>query len=140
MWFFKRTTSYLFGFLDDILKVLGFNKSAFSITAKVADNDVNQRFEQEVMEFGTASPMFTILTTIAMLNFVCLIGGIMEIIKHPGFLDQQAIQMILCGVLVCINWPVYEGMFFRKDRGSMPSSVTIQSIVFTSVTCSLAHM
>ncbi|KAI9160388.1 hypothetical protein LWI28_007689 [Acer negundo] len=40
MWVFKRTTSYLFGFTDNILRLLGFSKSAFVITAKVAEEDV----------------------------------------------------------------------------------------------------
>ncbi len=62
MWPFKRTTSYFFGY---ILKLLGFTKSAFVIKTKVADDDVSQRYEQEVMEFGTSSPMFTILATLA---------------------------------------------------------------------------
>nr|KJB82386.1 hypothetical protein B456_013G193400 [Gossypium raimondii] len=52
MWMFKRTTSYFFAAIDNILKLCGFSKSAFIITGKVADDDVNRRYEQESMELG----------------------------------------------------------------------------------------
>ena len=64
-----------------ILKLLGFTKSAFVITTKVADDDVSQRYKQEVMEFGTSSPIFTILATLALLNAFCFIEGIKRVIK-----------------------------------------------------------
>ncbi|KAK2632565.1 hypothetical protein EUGRSUZ_L01391 [Eucalyptus grandis] len=44
MWIYRRTTSFLFGFLDNILRLLGISKSAFVVTAKVADDDVSKRY------------------------------------------------------------------------------------------------
>ena len=86
MWLYKRTTSYFFGLLDYILKRLGFSTSAFVITTKVADDDVSQRYEQEVMEFGTSSPMFTILATLALLNAVCFLGALKRVIADVEIL------------------------------------------------------
>ncbi|KAH7860023.1 hypothetical protein Vadar_008251 [Vaccinium darrowii] len=40
MWLFRRTTSYLFAFIDTVARQLGFSQLAFSITAKVVDDDV----------------------------------------------------------------------------------------------------
>ncbi|KAG5517042.1 hypothetical protein RHGRI_037706 [Rhododendron griersonianum] len=60
MWLYKRTTSYVFGFTETILKLLGFAKSGFVVTSKVADEDVSPRYKKEVMEFGAPSPMFSI--------------------------------------------------------------------------------
>ncbi|KAH7544539.1 hypothetical protein JRO89_XS15G0182700 [Xanthoceras sorbifolium] len=42
IWLYKRTSSYLFGFIDAILKSAGFSDQAFVITAKVADEDVSE--------------------------------------------------------------------------------------------------
>ena len=140
MWLFKRTTSYFFGFFDCILQLLGFSKSAFVISSKVADDDVSQRYEQEVMEFGTSSRMFTILATLALLNVFCFVGGMKRVITDGGLLvwEQFTLQILLCGLLVFINLPVYQGLFLRKDNGSMPTSVTYRSIMFALLTCAVS--
>ncbi|KAK9267541.1 hypothetical protein L1049_009969 [Liquidambar formosana] len=140
IWMFKRTTSYLFGFFATILKQLGLAKTAFVVTAKVADEDVSQRYEQEVMEFGAPSPMFTILATLAMLNLFSLAGVLKRVIMgmQTKVLGPFTLQIALCLLLVFINLPVYQGLFFRKDKGSMPTSVIYQSITIAMVACSMA--
>lgn len=140
MWMFKRTTSYFFGFADNILKLLGFTKSAFVITAKVADENISERFEQEAMEFGASSPMFTILATIAFLNLFSFLGGLKRemLDGHCKTLDQFAVQMLLSGVVVLINLPLYQGLFFRNDDGRMPTSVTFQSTLIALLVCTIA--
>ena len=85
MWVFKRTTSYFFGFSDTILKQLGFSKSSFAVASKVADEEESKKFEEEVMEFGAPSPMFTILATLALLSLFTVVEGIMKVI-----MDMQA--------------------------------------------------
>ncbi|KAB1221657.1 Cellulose synthase-like protein E6 [Morella rubra] len=140
MWLFKRTSSYLFGFLDNILKLLGFARSAFVITAKVADTDVSERYEQEVMEFGASSPLFTILATLALLNAFCFVGGMKWVTMDVRSLGSNpfALQIILSGLLVVINLPVYQGLFLRKDKGRMPTSITRRSIMFALLACAVA--
>ncbi|KAF3451896.1 hypothetical protein FNV43_RR07992 [Rhamnella rubrinervis] len=140
IWLFRRITSYLFAFLDNILGVFGITKSAFVITSKVVDEDVSERYKQELMEFGAISPMFTILATIALLNAFILVGAMKRLIleEQSWALDPFALQMILCGLLVFINLPVYKGLFLRKDKGTMPSSVTYRSIAYALAACLIA--
>nr|XP_029116384.1 cellulose synthase-like protein E6 [Elaeis guineensis] len=130
MYLFKRLASYSFAFIDTILKHLGLNKSTFIITAKVADDEVLKRYEQEIMEFGSPSPMFTVLATLAMLNLVCLIGGTKRLVLDEGIglLGPMLLQFVLCGSVVLINMPVYQAMFFRNDAGCMPTSITLTSV------------
>lgn len=138
---FKRTTSYFFSFFDTITRMFRFSESAFIITEKVADEQISQRYEQEVMEFGTPSLMFTILSTLAMLNLYSCIGGIKKVVDNnvgTKFLDQFGLQIILCSLLVFLNLPIYQGLFFRKDSGKMPRSVTYQSIIFALLACTAA--
>ncbi|KAF8414277.1 hypothetical protein HHK36_002278 [Tetracentron sinense] len=139
IWLFKRTTAYLFGFMDTILKLLGFGKSTFVVTAKVADEDVSKRFEQEIMEFGTSSPMFTIIATLALLNLFSLVGVVKRVVMGTPItvFEPLALQILLCGLMVIINLPVFKGLFFRKDKGRIPTSVTVKSIVLALLACSI---
>ncbi|XP_030491027.2 cellulose synthase-like protein E6 isoform X3 [Cannabis sativa] len=139
MWLFNRTTSYFFTVLDHMLKLLGFTDEAFIITAKVADDDVSERYKQELMEFGIASPMFTILTALALLNALGFIWGLKKLIftQQSLYMNPFALQVVLSGLLVFVNLPIYEAIFLRKDKGRLPNSVIYQSIMLTLVACSI---
>ncbi|KAK8634205.1 hypothetical protein V6N13_015033 [Hibiscus sabdariffa] len=141
MWLFKRTSSYS-AFFETILKLLGSSQLAFVVTAKVAHEDVSKRYDRELIEFGAASPMFDILATLAMLNLFGSLGAIKKIIldgnQESKVIDQLGLQILLCLVLVAINLPVYQALFFRKDKGKMPTSVTYKSIILALFACTAA--
>ncbi|KAG8502858.1 hypothetical protein CXB51_000709 [Gossypium anomalum] len=139
IWLYKRTSSYLLGFIDTIAKSLGLHSdSAFVITAKVSKQEVYRRYVKERMEFGDSSPMFTALATIALINLVCLIGLMKKAIVNEGIpiiYETMLLQFVLCAILVLINWPLYQGLFFRKDNGKMPNYIAIKSIVLAVSSC-----
>ena len=138
MWLYKRTSSYLFAFMDTILKLLGFAESGFVISTKIADQDVSQRYEKEIMEFGTSTPMFTILSTLALINLVCFVEVLIEALMGKGIMrvyETMSLQFVLCGILVLINLPLYQALFLRKDKGKLPSSVAAKSIVLALFAC-----
>ncbi|GKV47636.1 hypothetical protein SLEP1_g54516 [Rubroshorea leprosula] len=112
IWMFKRTTSYLFAFLSTILKLLGLSKATFAVTEKMVDKGVSQRYD--------------------------CIGAMKRAIVDKKALDLLALQILLSGLLVCLNLPVYKGLFFRKDSGSMPPSVTLFSIIFPLLASTIA--
>ena len=134
LWLYKRTSSYLFAFIDTIANSLGFSAdSGFVITAKVSEQDVHNRYLKEIMEFGASSSMFTILATSGLVNLLCLAGLLKKVFINEGnfrFYETMILQILLCSLLVLINWPLYQGLFLRKDNGKMPSSLTNKSIVF----------
>ncbi|XP_022941006.1 cellulose synthase-like protein E1 [Cucurbita moschata] len=139
IWLYKRTSSYLFAFIDTVLKILGFSDSAFVITAKVTDEEVSKRYEKEMMEFGASSPMFTIIATISLVNLLCFLGTVKKAVESGSGLvmvfHTMVLQVLLCGILVLINWPLYQGLFFRTDKGRMPTSLTIKSFIYALATC-----
>ncbi|KAF5944163.1 hypothetical protein HYC85_018240 [Camellia sinensis] len=140
MWMFKRTTSYCFAFFETILRQLGFSKLGFVVTAKVADEEVHERYLREVMEFGTpSSPMFTIFTTLAMLNLFSFVWGLIRMVidVQINVLEALVLQLVLCGLIVLINLPVYQGLFFREDNGKMATSVAYKSIMLALLACSI---
>jgi len=132
MWLVKRITSYLYAVIENIRKLLGLSKMGFVVSPKVSDEDESKRYEQEIMEFGTSSPEYVIIATIALLNFVCLVGGLGQILTSGQNMlwNGLLLQVVLCGLLVIINIPIYEAMFLRKDKGRIPFSVTLASVGF----------
>lgn len=139
--FIHRITSYLFGFIDTMTKQLGLSETNFAITDKVVTEDVQKRYEQEVIDFGGSSNpiMLTILSTVALLNLFGLIGGVKRILMDLEFISSQFIvQITLTSLVVMINLPVYEALFIRSDKGSISSSIMLKSIALASLTCCLA--
>jgi hypothetical protein len=141
MWLYKRTSSYLFAFVDTMLKVFGFSNSNFIISTKVAEENVSQRYEKDIMEFGNSSPMIAILTTLAMLNLFCLVGMLLkEVVLSRAsvtLFEAMLLQVLLSGVLVLINIPIYQGLFLRRDKGRLPRSVAITSTTLALSVCVL---
>lgn len=137
MWILRRISSYLFSVADTALKLLGFAETAFTVTPKVADDEVLERYEQEMMEFGSSFPMFTIIATLAMVNLLCLIGSIKRVAMDDGVgvAGQLILQLLLCGLLVMINIPIYQGMFLRRDKGCMPTSIVVLSTALALLAC-----
>ncbi|KAK1269556.1 Cellulose synthase-like protein E6 [Acorus gramineus] len=128
----KRTTSYLFATIDTTLKLSGIDNSSFAITSKVTDPEASERYESELIEFGGSfSPSFAILAILTLHHLACLVFGLKSVVFGGGVggFEPFLMQLIMCGVLVGLNMPVYEGMFLRKDKGAMPGSVTLTSIV-----------
>ncbi|KAI4306227.1 hypothetical protein L6164_029520 [Bauhinia variegata] len=138
IWLYKKSSSYLFGFIDTTLKQIGLSDLSFKITPKVVEEGVSQRFEKEVMEFGDSSPMVTLLATLAMLNLFCFLRVLKDaILSGLGVIQTMIIQVLLCGCYVLISWPLYEGLFLRKDNGRLPSSVAVKSIALALSACVL---
>ncbi|KAK1631684.1 hypothetical protein QYE76_005999 [Lolium multiflorum] len=137
MWLVKRISSYLYGVIDTLRKLLGLSQMTFAVSSKVSDEDVSKRYEQEIMEFGSPTPEYVIIATIALLNLVCLVGGLRHIMTGGWnvLFNVLPAQIFLCEMLVITNIPFYEAMFLRKDKGRIPLSVTLASIGFVVLVC-----
>ncbi|KAI3466411.1 hypothetical protein Pfo_023074 [Paulownia fortunei] len=136
MWLIRRTTSYFFAFTDTIHKQLGLSETSFAVTAKVVDNEVQKRYEKEIIEFGSSSIMYVMIATLALMNLFSLGYGIKKLLfSAPEALALFMPQITISGLIVMVNLPVYEALFFRSDNGSIPSSVLFKSIVIASIAC-----
>ena len=137
IWLYVKTSSFLFSLIDGILGFFGRPNSSFSLTSKVIDDDVAQRYKKGVMEFGTSSPYFTVLATLALLNLFCLLLTLKELVLHKGTFaaEKMTLQVLLCGFLVLINFPLYQAIFVRKDKGRMPTFVSIKSTTLAFTAC-----
>lgn len=140
MWLFRRITSYLLAAIDTIRRMLGVTESGFTLTTKVTDPQALERYKKGMMEFGSFSAMFAIITTVALLNLACMMLGVAKVLLRKGAvmsLGAMFVQAVLCALIVAINFPVYEAMFARKDSGRLPASVGVVSLCIVLPFCIL---
>ncbi|KAE8704293.1 hypothetical protein F3Y22_tig00110458pilonHSYRG00448 [Hibiscus syriacus] len=84
MWMIRGTTSFFFGFIDCIVRQLGLSQTTFRITAKVVTDDALTRYQQEMMDFRGTSIMFAVISTLAMVNVLGLVGGAAKVFCGVG--------------------------------------------------------
>ncbi|KAK9155236.1 hypothetical protein Sjap_002716 [Stephania japonica] len=129
MWMMKGTSSYLFSVTVIILKTLGISEPGFEITSKVIDEEALKRYKREMMEFAVPSPMFIPPVTLSLLNASCFLKALVTFVKTGlGGVDLLLLQLVISGYVTIISLPLYEAMFLRKDKGRMPTSITVYSI------------
>lgn len=137
MWLIKRLTSYLYGTLASFLKTLGVSKMGFTLTTKVNGEDSLKRYEQEIIEFDTSPLTLDIIVSVALLNLACLVGATSHAVMEgwAGVLERYFLQVVLSGLVVAVNVAIYEGLFLRNDKGSIPWSVTLNSLGVVMLVC-----
>ncbi|KAK8623041.1 hypothetical protein V6N13_117936 [Hibiscus sabdariffa] len=85
------------------------------------------------MNFGSTSIMFTVISTLAMVNLLSLVGIVLKMFLWGSDVGKLMPQVVLFGLMVSVNAPVYEAMFLRKDKGRIPASVMFKSIALASL-------
>ncbi|XP_031400686.1 cellulose synthase-like protein G3 isoform X3 [Punica granatum] len=125
IWLIRGLTCYLFGSLEFTLKRLGISTSGFEVTSKAANDEQSKKYEQGVFDFGAPSPMVVPLSVAVLVNLVALARGLA---LAPGLaIESFALQVLLSGFGVVNGWPLYEAMFFRSDKGKLPTNITLAS-------------
>eukprot|EP01018_Ginkgo_biloba_P003010 Gb_04498 [translate_table: standard] len=130
MWMMKCVSSFLFGLIAVIYKLIGISEVGFEVTSKVVDNEAMQRYEAEMLEFGVASPLFLPPTILVSINFMSLVAVTTRVIRD-GYtvLECMLMQMLLSSFIVAQGYPILEAMVLRKDKGRMPTSICVISVL-----------
>ncbi|XP_019259227.1 PREDICTED: probable cellulose synthase A catalytic subunit 6 [UDP-forming] isoform X2 [Nicotiana attenuata] len=129
VWMIKSITAYFYGSLDAILKLFGFRKASFLPTNKVVDNEQLKRYQMGIYDFQASKMLIVPLVTLVTLNMVSFVLGSAKVI-FEGRLSDLFGQVFISFFILVVNYPIIEGMIFRKDKGSVPLSVTLLSIFF----------
>lgn len=127
MWMIRCLSSFSFALLEYLLKSLGISTFGFNVTSKVVDNDLRKRYEQGIVEYGVASPLFLPITMAAVINLVSFSHGVIQISRDIGRFEDVCLHMFLAGFVVVNSWPIYEAMVLRSDKGKMPIKITLIS-------------
>ncbi|KAI3689894.1 hypothetical protein L2E82_47864 [Cichorium intybus] len=139
MFLIRGLSSYIFGFIEFSIKHLGIASKGFHVTSKVVDNDQSKRYDNGVFEFGVPSPMFVPLATVAIVNLVAFVIGILQTLMG-GNVNGLLGQMFLSCFGLVNSWPIYEAMVWRTDKGKMPRVINVTSTSLGLILCMLAML
>ncbi|WCJ23963.1 cellulose synthase family protein [Euphorbia peplus] len=134
IWMIKSVSAYTFGTLDAVLKLAGLRKASFVPTNKVPDDGKITLYQKGKFDFRTSPMLLTPIAFLVILNVVSLIGGVARIyIAADRSWDEMFAQIFLSFYIVVTNFPVIEGMLFRKDEGCISLSVGLLSLLLTMI-------
>ncbi|XP_057836463.2 cellulose synthase-like protein E6 isoform X2 [Cryptomeria japonica] len=137
MWMIKGVSSYLFGLIQVVCKLLGISKVGFEVTSKVFDSEASKRYEAEIFEFGVSSALFIPFSVIALINLMALVCGIAGVMREGySAMASMFVQVMMSSFIVINSYPIYDGLWVRKDRGSMPTFITVFSPLAAALACS----
>ncbi|KAJ6719451.1 CELLULOSE SYNTHASE A CATALYTIC SUBUNIT 7 [UDP-FORMING]-LIKE [Salix purpurea] len=139
IWMMKSVTAYTYGSLDAILKCFGMREASFLPTNKVADDEQVALYQMGKLNFQSSTMILTPIITLIILNMVSFIGGVARMFIARSW-DDTFGQVFLSLYILMVNYPVIEGMLLRKDKGRVPTPVTLLSLIITIFLLSLGHM
>ncbi|KAG5560296.1 hypothetical protein RHGRI_003556 [Rhododendron griersonianum] len=139
MWMIRSVTCYLYGSLDAIMKRLGMKEANFMTTNKVIDVEQTKLYQMGKIDFQTSIMLLAPLVILTIINVVSFVGGVTRAMVTGKFSDMF-IQVFLSLFIVTMGYPVIEGMILRKDKGRIPPSVTILSVLVSTIFLSLGSL
>ncbi|XP_012829785.1 PREDICTED: cellulose synthase-like protein G3 isoform X1 [Erythranthe guttata] len=137
MWLVRGLSSDFFGTLEYVSNRLGIASRGFNVTTKVNDNEQRTQYDNGKFQFGVVSPVFMPFSTAAIVNLIAVFGGFLQLLRGTILLDEFLGQIIISSFGMVNSWPVYEAMFFRTDKGRMPTKITIFSVILAWLLISL---
>ncbi|XVF66531.1 hypothetical protein PTKIN_Ptkin10aG0044000 [Pterospermum kingtungense] len=121
--------------------LLGMREASFLPTNKVPDDEQFKLYEMGVFNFRAATMFVAPLVTVILVNIAAVIGGVYRIMvvemDNGDHWKKLVGQIFLSVYILIMNYAVVEGIMIRKDKASIPLSVTLLSSVFSVIILSL---
>lgn len=131
MWRINTITSWTFGLLSLILKLLGLSEVKFEVTQKEqsssSSGDDSDQSDAGKFAFDD-SPYFVLGTTVLLVNLAAMAMGLMEIKRT--WKEAEIGECICSSLVVLFFWPFFKGLF-RKGRYGLPFSTICKSSAIT---------
>ncbi|XP_052881927.1 cellulose synthase A catalytic subunit 7 [UDP-forming]-like isoform X2 [Gossypium arboreum] len=131
IWMMKAIISYTIGMLNAVLKLLGLKEANFVPTNKVADDEQITFYQNGLFNFQASTVVLTPLITLVTLNMICFAAGATRTIVDGSF-NAMFGQIFLSFYVLMVQYPLIDGMIFRKDKGRVPTSVTLLSLAISA--------
>lgn len=109
-------SALLFGCLDVMMKSVGVAKANFRLTNKVVDQEKLAKYENGTFDFEGAKMFMIPLTFMVLLNAICFVGGVKQIISN-GNLDEMFGQAFMSWTTLLFSYPILKGLVPNKAKG-----------------------
>ncbi|KAL1562118.1 cellulose synthase-like protein G2 [Salvia divinorum] len=137
MWMIRSFTSYFYGNMNTIMDKIGLRKASFLPTNKAVDEAAAELYQKGMYNFE-APPLFMVpMCTLYMINMGSFVAGIARVLhaeKGKGMLIESSIPLF--GMI--IHLPLLQGMVVRKDKGRVPTNVSVVSLLLSSIVVGFA--
>lgn len=127
MWMIKSLVPYFYGTIEAIMKCIGVRETSFVPTNKVVDEEQAEMFRLGIYDFRTTNMFLVPIVAAVVINLVGFVGGIVRMLFGVMKLEEMVLQVLLSGLIFFLNFPVIDGMLFRKDNGRVRFPVTLIS-------------
>ena len=110
-------------------------------TNKVADDEQIKLHQEGKFDFRASTIFVAPLVTIILVNLASIVGGVVRMMAMGAAGWRKMFgQVLLSFYIIVMNSAIIEGMVMRKDKGRIPSSVTLLSLVFSLIFLSLGSI
>ena len=119
-------TSWLFGFLSVILKLLGLLETVFEVTKKDLYTTPGEGSDKDAGGFTfDGSLIFVPATTLLLVHLMALVTALLGLFDHVGI--ESRIGEIICSVWVVLCFSPFLKGLFGKGKYGMPTSTICKS-------------
>ncbi|KAL2469764.1 Cellulose synthase-like protein G2 [Abeliophyllum distichum] len=139
LWMLRSFTSYMYGTLNAILERIGLREASFLPTNKAVNDEQSKLYRMGIYDFQASVLLLAPLCTLYILNLVAFIVGVAKIF-HIQQANEMFIQVFIPLFGLIINYPLFEGMFLRKDDGRIAPSVALLSAALCIIILSFGSL
>lgn len=120
----KSITCHLYGCLDAVMKKIGIREANFLPTNKVEDDEQTMLYQMDKFDFRASNIFLVPMLSLLAINISCFTEGVYRVV-FEGDWNSMFVQLFLSAYVIVANYPIIEGMMFRKDKGRISSSVAL---------------
>ncbi|XP_042499366.1 cellulose synthase-like protein G2 isoform X2 [Macadamia integrifolia] len=131
-WMIKSVASYSFSCWDVFMKKIGIREANFMLTSKVIVEEQVEQYKKGIFHFKGSKWFLVTLATLVTINMVSLGGGLARVMSEASY-DDMFGQVFLSFAILTFNYPIIEGMIFRKDNGRISTSISIISVTVSII-------
>lgn len=133
IWMIKSVTSHLYGAIDAFMSKIGLREASFLPTNKVEDDEQVLLYQKGIFDFRTSTMFLVPMVSLFILNMIAFLVGIVRVMIFEDDLKKMFVQVFITIYILVMNYPIFEGMVIRKDKGCIPLSVSLLSALFTII-------
>ncbi|XP_051129595.1 cellulose synthase-like protein G2 [Andrographis paniculata] len=135
IWAIHAFVPYLYAAIEWVMEKIGVKSVKFLPTNKVTDDEEAKLYRSGMFDFRAPAMFVVPLCSLYMVNVGSFLVGLGRIVKGNRTMVMQELIPMFGMVL---HFPIFEGMFLRKDKGRVSPFVCFTSFLLSGAFLSFA--